>query len=200
MSARRKLVKGFTLIELMMTLAVVAVLLLVATPSMVAYKRNSELTSATNTLFASINAARGEAMKRGMYAMVVPTNNGSDWSQGWIVFVDTNRTKVFDASTDKIILTQGPLPSYIAVTGNGSADGSVSGTAPYIMFDPSGYSAVKGTSGFAALTLQLVRNDVASTLTLDQTRRIKIAATGRVRTCKPSSTTDNTCNLALAGG
>ena len=76
--------RGFTLIELMVTLAIAAVLLLVAIPSMTAFKRNAELTSATNTLLASINAARGEAMKRGTNAMVVPAN-GSDWNTGWIV-------------------------------------------------------------------------------------------------------------------
>lgn len=189
-----KLPLGFTLIELMATMAILAVLLLVATPSMVAYKRNSELTSATNTLFSAINAARGEAMKRGMYAMVVPINNGTDWSQGWVVFIDANRSQVFDNSVDKLILTQGAMPSYITVTGNGSADGT--GTAPYIMFDASGYSAQKLNAGFAALTLQLVRNDVSSTLALEQTRRIKIAATGRVRTCKPVTSSDPTCTAS----
>lgn len=198
MKTPRRLATGFTLIELMATMAILAVLLLVATPSMLAYKRNSELTSATNTLFAAINAARGEAMKRGMYAMVVPTNNGTDWSQGWVVFVDNDRSQVFNASVDKVILTQGPMPSYITVTGNGSADGT--GPAPYIMFDASGYSAQKLNAGFAALTLQVVRNDVSSTLALEQTRRIKIAATGRVRTCKPVTATDPTCTTAASGG
>ena len=183
--------RGFTVIELMVTLAIVAILLLVATPSMISYKRNSELTSATNTLFAAINTARGEAMKRGMYAMVVPTGNGTDWSTGWVVFIDNDRSKTFNSSTDQIILTQGAMPNYITVTGNGSADGT--GTAPYIMFDASGYSTQKLNAGFAALTLQVVRNDVSSTLALEQTRRIKIAATGRIRTCKPLTATDTTC-------
>lgn len=183
--------RGFTVIELMVTLAIVAILLLVATPSMISYKRNSELTSATNTLFAAINTARGEAMKRGMYAMVVPTGNGTDWSTGWVVFIDNDRSKTFNSSTDQIILTQGAMPNYITVTGNGSADGT--GTAPYIMFDASGYSTQKLNAGFSALTLQVVRNDVSSTLALEQTRRIKIAATGRIRTCKPLTATDTTC-------
>lgn len=57
--------RGFTLIELMVTLAVVVVLLRVCVPGFVSMQRNSELTSAANGLLASINAARTEAMKIG---------------------------------------------------------------------------------------------------------------------------------------
>ncbi len=180
--------RGFTLIELMVTIAIAAVLMMIAVPSMVSFKRNSELTSVTNTLFSAINAARGEAMKRGMRAMVVPNNNGSDWSTGWIVFIDNDRSQTFNASTDQVVLTQSAMPSYITVTGNGSA----TGTVPYIMFNPSGYSVLKNAA-FGAMTLEIARNDVASGLTLEQTRRLKIAATGRARTCKPVSATDNAC-------
>nr|WP_315247387.1 GspH/FimT family pseudopilin [uncultured Albidiferax sp.] len=181
--------KGFTLIELMVTMALLAVLLLVATPSMVAFKRNSELTSATNTLFSAINAARGEAMKRGMRAMVVPTNNGSDWSAGWVVFIDNDRSQAFDALKDQVVLTQGAMPSYISISGTNSAAAS----PPYIMFDASGYSASKGAT-LQNLTLSLTRTDVASSNTADETRRLKIAATGRARTCKPASESDSTCS------
>lgn len=182
---------GFTLIELMVTLIIAAILLMTGVPSMVAYKRNADLTSATNTLFSAINAARGEAMKRGMYASVVPTGNGSDWNTGWIVFVDANQNGIYDASADSIVLQQPAMQSYITVTGNNIA----TGTTPYIMFDASGYSKTK-TGGFGALSLQLVRNDVSGTSVFEQTRFIKIASTGRVRICKPTSSSDATCNLS----
>ena len=48
---------GFTLIELMVTIALAAVLMTIAAPSFVQYQRNSELTSLTNSLLAAINAA-----------------------------------------------------------------------------------------------------------------------------------------------
>ena len=173
--------RGFTLIELMVTLAIAAVLLLVAIPSMTAYKRNAELTSATNTLLSAINGARGEAMKRGMYAMVVPAD-GADWNTGWIVFVDKNRTQVYDATVDQTVLSQAPLPGYFNVTGNGTATGS----APYIMFDASGYSKTKSSS-FGDLTLTLTRTDLSGSALDDQTRRVVVAKTGRTRTCRPST-------------
>ncbi|WP_394787639.1 GspH/FimT family pseudopilin [Rhodoferax sp.] len=186
---------GFTLIELMTTLVIAAVLLMTAVPSMVTYKRNAELTSATNTLFAAISTARGEAMKRGTYAMVVPTNNGTEWNTGWVVFVDGvalhNRT--YDVSEDKTILVQGALPSYISVTGNNTAGA----TPAYIMFDASGYSKTK-TDTFGNLTLTITRTDTYGSSIYDQTRRIKILETGRIRTCKPASASDATCSATGA--
>ena len=84
---------GFTLIELMVTIAIAAILLTVAVPSFTTYLRNAELTSASNNLIATINTARGEAMKRNRRTMVVPTSNGTDWTTGWVVFVDLNGNK-----------------------------------------------------------------------------------------------------------
>ncbi len=183
--------KGFTLIELMVTVAIAAILLMVAVPSMVTFKRNAELTSATNNLLSAINAARGEAMKRGMNAMVVPTNNGTDWNTGWVVFVDKNRTQAYDGSTDTTVSTQNALPNYFNVTGTNTAQA----TPPYIMFDASGYPKIKA-GGFGALTLNLVRTDTTGSDVFAQTRRIMISLTGRARTCTPASATDSTCSAA----
>ena len=189
MSAKPLRSRGFTLIELLVTLAIAAILLMVGVPSMVAFKRNSELTSITSTLYAAIAAARGEAMKQGKYASIVPVNNGSNWNNGWIVFVDTNQNGVYDASSDTIVLQQAtPMPSYIDVTGNGIATGST----PYIMFDGSGYPKSK-TGGFGAVTLQVIRNDTSGTAAYAQTRYIKVAVTGRARVCIPASSSDATC-------
>nr|WP_264080799.1 GspH/FimT family pseudopilin [Paracidovorax avenae] len=73
--------RGFTLIELMVTMVLVAVLLRIGIPSFVSFQRNSELTSAANGLLSSVNSARTEAMKRNMNAGVVPAS-GSSWAGG----------------------------------------------------------------------------------------------------------------------
>lgn len=171
-----------------MTLAIAAILLVVAVPNLSAYRRNAELTSAANTFVASLNTARSEAMKRGRNAMVVPTNNGTSWNDGWIVFVDINRTQTYTESADSVVATQTALPTGINMTGVNSA----TGVAPYIMFDASGYSRLK-TGGFGALTLTLARTEGTTAEQLDQTRRIVISSTGRVRICKPVSASDTNC-------
>ena len=185
--------RGFTLIELMITLSIAAVLMVVAVPSFVLYKKNAELTSIANTLLAATNAARGEAMKRGMSAMVVPTNNGSDWTTGWVVFVDKNNSRTYSDTTDTLVLSQAALPTGISVTGNNNA----TGTTPYIMFDASGYSKSK-TGGFGALSISFARTDVGTADLYSQTRRIIIASTGRVRMCTPVSATDTNCPATVS--
>lgn len=180
--------RGFTLIELMVTLALVVILMAVATPSFTAFQRNSELSSLANNMIASINAARAEAMKRGRRAMVVPTDF-TNWNSGWVVFVDIDNDAAYISTSDVTIATAVPTPSYLAVTGNGSA---APGT-PYIMFDSSGFPRLMA-GGFGALTFTIQRNDVNASQQNEQTRRIIISSTGRVRTCKPS--TDVTCGVS----
>ena len=183
--------RGFTLIELMVTLAIVVVLALVAVPSLVTFKRNAELTSATNTLLAAINAARGEAMKRGMYAMVVPAD-GANWNNGVIVFVDKDQSRTYNAATDVTVLVQPALPSYLALSGSGTVTSAEA--SPYLMYDPSGF--IKSyTAGAANQTFTLTRTDLAGSDLYAQTRRIIIARTGRTRTCRPSSAADPTCAI-----
>ena len=177
----------------MITLAIAAILLMVAVPNLSAFRRNAELTSAANTFVASLNTARSEAMKRGRYAMVVPTNNGASWNDGWIVFVDINRTQTYTESTDSVVATQIALPAGIVMTGVNTA----AGATPYVMFDPSGYSRDK-SGGFGALTLTLARTEGTAAQQLDQTRRIIIASTGRVRVCKPISAADANCASGIS--
>ena len=177
---------GFTLIELVVTIAIAAVLAALAVPSFIQYQRNSELTSLTNSLLAAVNAAKGEAMKTGKNAFVIP--KGSGWNSGWIVYVDMNRDNSYTEGTDIAVQTQDALKAYFSITGNSIAAGST----PYIKFDNSGYSVdTSAAAAPVALSLTIARTDVPSTSALEETRRVVVARTGRVRTCKPS--TDTTC-------
>ena len=70
---------GFTLLELMVTIAI---------PGFSQIIRNNRLTTNINKLFASLNFARSEAIKRN-YAVSV-RKRGTYWESGWIVFADIN--------------------------------------------------------------------------------------------------------------
>jgi type IV fimbrial biogenesis protein FimT len=167
--------RGFTLIELLVTIAIVVIATIIAVPSMVAFRKNAELTSAANNLQASINTARSEAMKRGMNAMVVPVDS-TDWSKGWTVFVDKARDGDPTNQINIVVTSQPALPSHFTVTGVN------------VKFDASGFAL--GNNG----TISITRNDVSGTEKLAQTRRVKVSINGRVRTCKPKSDTDTSCS------
>ena len=177
-------VRGFTLIELMVTIVIAAILMTIAVPSFREIQRNSELTSLANTLLAAVNSARGEAMKYSAYAMIVPSE-GADWNTGWRVFVDKNMDKKYKEEDDVLLLEQAAPPSYIRIAGTGSAAGS----SPSIIFNASGYAGVGST--FSNVTINIQRNDVTGPR---YTRRLKISKSGRARVCRPVADSDANCS------
>jgi type IV fimbrial biogenesis protein FimT len=179
---------GFTLIELVITMVLIAIFLMLAVPSLISFQRNANMGATANTLLAAINAARGEAMKRGMYAMVLPSD-GTRWSNGWVVFVDMDRSQTYTPEHDITVLTGEAAQSYLTIAGT---DGSALGSEPYVMYDASGFPRLK-SGGFVASTLEIKRNDLADTESADQSRRIKTSVSGRTRVCTPATVTDLQC-------
>ncbi|WP_170150249.1 GspH/FimT family pseudopilin [Parahaliea mediterranea] len=88
--------RGFTLIELMVVLVILAILLLVAAPGFQELIRNNRMVSEVYTLRATLNNARSEALARRAPVVVCPTvngtacNNTAAWDQGYMSFVDTD--------------------------------------------------------------------------------------------------------------
>jgi type IV fimbrial biogenesis protein FimT len=90
MSARS--LAGFTLLEMMATLAVLAILTAIAVPSFQTLFERNRLTSATNDLLGAFLAARSNAVTRRLQTRVCPSINGTacatgnvSWAVGWIV-------------------------------------------------------------------------------------------------------------------
>ena len=90
-----KISVGFTLIELVVTLAVVAILTTVGLPALGDYLSNSRLTTQTNDLVAAFNFARGEAITRNQNVYVTmlktPVNTANEWGPGWEIWIDGRR-------------------------------------------------------------------------------------------------------------
>lgn len=98
-----KVYQGVTLPELVITIAIAAILFAVAMPSFMTSVRSHRLTTVTNELVSALTLARSEAIKRGQY--VVIRKAGTNWEDGWRVFVDISRDTVstkneFNVGTD----------------------------------------------------------------------------------------------------
>lgn len=85
---------GFTLVELMISLAVLAILIAMAVPSLREIGLNSRSSGMINTLLADLSVARSEAVKTARATYV--TAAGGDWAQGWNIWTDANGNGVRD--------------------------------------------------------------------------------------------------------
>lgn len=91
-----KKLTGFTLIELMITLAIVGILLTVGGPSLSSFMQGNQLIASTNELISALHVARSEAIKLNTRVSICESSNGTacaatgSWKNGWIVFVDGN--------------------------------------------------------------------------------------------------------------
>jgi type IV fimbrial biogenesis protein FimT len=100
---------GFTIIELMTSLAVLAILFGFAAPTFRQYTGNNRATAAQNDFATSLNLARSEALKRSTPTTVCASVNGlacaagATWASGWIAFVDGTGTRGVIDPLDEVI-------------------------------------------------------------------------------------------------
>jgi type IV fimbrial biogenesis protein FimT len=109
--------EGFSLIELMVIVSVLALVLGLGIPAFNDMLGNSRMSTTVNDLVGSLHAARGEAITRRATVLLCPANSagtdcqaGSDLKAGWLVFVDSDEDG--SAGTGELILQRhGPIDS-----------------------------------------------------------------------------------------
>jgi type IV fimbrial biogenesis protein FimT len=110
---------GFTIIELMVTVALVGTLAAYALPSLKILITNQRVRGVSSDLVASLIFARSEAIKRNAQVSLVP--NGGDWAAGWTVQAGGTTLRAQDALTG--VTTTGPVGN-VVYRGNGRLPGS----------------------------------------------------------------------------
>lgn len=145
---------GFTLVELMVTIAVAAILAALAVPSFRDAALGSQLRAVSNDLAASSYAARSEAIKRNAVVRLCSSSNGttcdgSDWKNGWIIL-----------ASDRVVQHTQAVPRGFTVLS--------AGDIKEIRYQPTGFGAT-------AATLTVCRSEPAGR----EERVVGIEATGK---------------------
>lgn len=163
---------GFSLIELMVVLTVVAILLGTGVPLVRNLVQGQRLTTAVNAFYTSTNLARTEAIRRGVRVDMVPSADSGDWSKGWVVFVDEDNDQRVD-SDEETIFVHDAVGQGISIKAN-LTDTSL----PYLAYNGTGRTRTNASAHAPQFG--------NFTFTLDkQVRKIKINFLGRSRVCNP---------------
>ena len=136
--------KGFTLLELIIIIAILGLTMAIAAPGLSTMISNNRISSNASDFAAALQLAKAEAVARVNPVIVCKKNTGStgcigdgDWSQGWIVFSDVNGDAAVDAG-DIVLLNHETLNPNITF-------GGTAGVTDLITYRPSGTTSVTST-------------------------------------------------------
>lgn len=164
---------GFSLVELMVTVAIAAILMAIAAPTFSIFIDNQKLLTTATEFYSAVNMTRSEAIKRGAQ-VTLAANDGVAWTSGWTVFVDTNGNARPDAG-ETTIFTHDATSKKMEVVGQ-----FTDGTSPYISYTGNGRSRTNANS----------QQPQAGTISFKlgaATRRVKVNFLGRARICNPDT-------------
>lgn len=169
--------RGFTLIELMVSISVLAVLMAIATPSMQEVLMNSGATAQGNSLIGSLNNARSEAVKTGVAVRLTPV--GGSWNNGWVVATDRNANGTLDAGDGDAIIEEHDKAEHGFLWTAATQPGA--GAVTRVTYAPTGML----TPSTAGLLFKLKRPD--ATAHPERCRLVFVEAGGRVEGQKGSA-------------
>jgi type IV fimbrial biogenesis protein FimT len=128
--------RGFTLIELFVTIVVVSIVAAIALPSFRPMLQNMRIRSEASDLAAAINLGRSEAIKLQTVVILCVRSGttetcgaGSNWASGWLLFVDKNGDGNYAEANDLMLRAREAMPAGVTLTNSLTAPNSLPITA-----------------------------------------------------------------------
>lgn len=111
-----RVINGFTLIEMIVTLAIASLLLVIAAPNLRVFLQKNHMAAQVNLLLADLHRARSEAVKRRTQVTLcrlggsstMPTcasGDGKGWEVGWLIYTDNNKNGILDINEGDVLLS-----------------------------------------------------------------------------------------------
>ena len=183
---------GFTLLELIATISIAAVLLMLAAPSLNDFMRKQRVITSVDSLTAAIGQARSIAIATNSYVTIAPVDN-QNWNKGWQVFSEGQSPDgQYVATSDKLIGQYDELPAGMGITFDSTANvaGSTASKTS-LTYSPAGYTVTTGRVPQVNAYFYVYYID-----TKNPARMLIINALGRARTCDPVAA-PSTCDKSL---
>lgn len=158
--------RGFTLLELMVALAVLGIAIRIALPAYSGLIDQQKIDSSLDVLLRGLKSARQEAIERNRPITVAPASAGG-WSVGWRMFLDRNGNGRFEAGEPLLREELQPTPVVVHAT---------SSIAQYVRYNAQGESELLN-GGFQAGTFRFCPQDASS-----EGRKLIMNRVGRLRT------------------
>jgi len=122
--------RGFTLYELMISLAVIGVILTIGVPSFTEFTQNSRLASTSNDMMSAFQVARSEAARAKTSITICASANsmtagaicGGTFNDGWMVFIDLNGDVQRAGAGENVLRRYPPVPAGVTITANANAN------------------------------------------------------------------------------
>jgi type IV fimbrial biogenesis protein FimT len=133
----RKKQTGLTLVELLSTISILAVVNATAGPTLSDTIKRNRLSNEADRILTTLNLARSEAVKRNLSVSICRSSDGAtctgSWEDGWIVFANADGDNTVDSGVDEVIrVYDGPVKGY-------SLTGTI-GTSAITYFSDGSYS------------------------------------------------------------
>ena len=178
---------GFTVTELMVVVAIVAILLSLGVPGFRYITNAYRMSAEINGLLGDLQYARAEAIREGQPVTACVSTNGTactgggDWASGWIVFSDQNGDQAVNG-TDVVLRRQGTFTGATPDTFNAS------GGLTAVTYNREGFATTPAGFPNTIITLHDSTHNAA------WTRCLWITPVGTLTTETPSNNLSGTCS------